>query len=537
MGRVVALLVGATITLTFAVSLPSQGRAGNSASPPGSAAFTGVGFVEICLGPSRRPDKQKTLRLPKKAAERLIRQGKATLGACEPVTLVCSGEKAQVGCGELATLREDAILQSEQEEEISTLVLKDEGPRLPIDDVTSIPPRPSAMGQCIDDAYAQEAEVGYAYAIAQNGILADKGAGGWAVAPWESGPSLAMTETTRMTIASISKPITAVSVMKMLEQYPGIGLDDPFYPLIADKFSGPFYFGDGTMVDVPGPGVDQVTLRNLLTHRSGLKTGLGCGFGNLTKLLAIGVVGTPGTTYDYENSNFCLLREVIEQVTGVDYIDYVEANVLHPMGITDMSCEQDDVDPARYYNTIQQPGTTFGDYVNSCGAYGWYASAVDLAQFLANFRFNAVLTQASQDRLLGECPNPGDPTGYCLGWISSDTTIGLHHWHNGDWFTGDPCAPSGDLGDIGVIPSACRKGFNGTIMQFPLGIDATLLVNTREGTNFNPGLKSEVTILRECFKEAFLDANPGVIVPGVAQGRGVQGRGVQGRVTQGTAPD
>jgi hypothetical protein len=98
-----------------------------------------------------------------------------------------------------------------------------------------------------------------------------------------------------------------------------------------------------------------------------------------------------------------------------------------------------------------------------------------------------------------------------------DTTIGLHYLHNGDWFTGDSCAPNGDPGNIGVIPSQCKKGFNGAIMQLPLGIDATLLVNTREGTNFNPGLKSEVTILRECFKEAFLDANPGVVVPGIAQ--------------------
>ena len=519
MGRVVALLVGASIALTFLFTPSSEGRAGNSAPPPGSAAFGGVEFVEICLGPSRRPDKQKTLRLPKRAAERLIRRGKATLGACEPVTLVCNGDTAEVSCGEVATLREDAILRSEQEEEINALVLKDEGPRLPIDDVTSVPPRPSVMGQCIDAAYAQEAEVGYAYAIAQNGQLAESGAGGAAVAPWEAGPTVPMTATTAMTIASVSKPITAVAVMKMLEQNPGMTVDDPFYPLIAGKFDGLFFFGDGTIIDIPGPGVDQVTLRNLLTHLSGLKTGLGCGAGKLEKLLAIGVVGTPGSTsdYDYENSNFCLLREVIEQVTGGDYIDYVQANILQPMGITEMSCEKDAVDPARYYNTIQDPGTTFGDYVSSCSAYGWYASAVNLARFLAHFRFNTVLSPASQDQMLGDCPNPGDTGGYCLGWMRRDTTIGLHHLHNGDWFTGDSCAPSGDPGNIGVIPSECRKGFNGTIMQLPLGIDASLLVNTREGTNFNPGLKSEVTILRECFKEAFLDANPGVIVPGIAQ--------------------
>ncbi|MGF1640795.1 MAG: serine hydrolase domain-containing protein [Rhodospirillales bacterium] len=522
--RAVTRLAGVGIAVLSGFLVASDGSVANAG--PTAVAAADVEFVEVCLGPSGRPDKQKVVSLPKRAAMRLIERGKATAGPCTPATLVCNGDKVRVGCGEVATMRADAILQSEQEEEINALVLKDEGPRLPIDDRTSVPPRPSVMGQCIDDAYAQEAEVGYAYAIAQNGQLADTGAGGFAVAPWEDDPSVVMTEATRMTIASVSKPITAVAVMKMLEQFPALGLDDPFYPLIAGKFGGPFFFGDGTIADIPGPGVDQVTIRHLLTHRSGLKPGLGCGFAKLGTLLAIGVVGTPGSTYDYENSNFCLLREVVEQVTGIDYVDYVEANILQPMGIAAMSCEEDDVEPARYYNTIQGPGTTFGDYVGTCSAYGWYASAIDLARFLANVRFNTVLTQASQDAMLGDCPNPGDTGDYCLGWMRRDTTIGLHHLHNGDWFTGDPCAPSGgDIGGIVVVPSECRKGFNGTIMQLPLGIDASLLVNTREGTNFNPGLKSEVTILRECFKQAFLDANPGSVVVGGAQGSARSGVG------------
>jgi hypothetical protein len=42
----------------------------------------------------------------------------------------------------------------------------------------------------------------------------------------------------------------------------------------------------------------------------------------------------------------------------------------------------------------------------------------------------------------------------------------------------------------------------------PLGFDAAVLVNTRAGAAPNPGLKSEVTILRECYTEAFEQANP-----------------------------
>ena len=36
--------------------------------------------------------------------------------------------------------------------------------------------------------------------------------------------------------------------------------------------------------------------------------------------------------------------------------------------------------PTLYYNTIQAPGHLFGNYLESCSAYGWYASAVHLTQ-------------------------------------------------------------------------------------------------------------------------------------------------------------
>jgi len=132
---------------------------------------------------------------------------------------------------------------------------------------------------------------------------------------------------------------------------------------------------------------------------------------------------------------------------------------------------------------------------------GWYASAINLAQFLANVRFNTVLTAASTNQMQNaSCP---DASGYCLGWIRTDGPIGIHHWHNGDWIDSNPCDTPGSLDDVVFQPSDCNRGYNGTIMQFPLGIDGALLVDTRGGTGIHPGLKSEVTILRECSPRPF----------------------------------
>ncbi len=472
-------------------------------SQPLGASVLRPRLVTICLGPAGSDDRSE-LRVPAPIARLLVRLHWATRGPCV-VRLTCAGVPTSLGCGEVIDLDDGQIPVSELSEELEFTALGPGEPEIFID-LTSVPPRASQMGACIDDAYDQEAEVGYAWAIAKDGAIADSGAGGFARAPWEPvSPSVPMTPVQSMTIASISKPITAVATMLLLEEEPGIDLDDPFYPLIADELGGLYFLENGVLLSVPGPGVDQVTIRNLLTHRSGLKTGIGCGASKLITLLGVGVVGTPGSTEDYENSNFCLLREVIEAVSGMDYVDYVQTRVLQPMGIA-ASCMPQPVDPTLYYNTIQDPGKAWGDYTASCSAYGWTASAEQLALFLAGVRLDTVLTQATREQMLGDCPTAGGTDDKCLGWLRSTKVVGEHSYHNGDWYTGDFC--KGTPGGLSLQPSECKKGFNGTIMRFPLGIDASLLVNTVGGTGLNPGLKSEVSILRECFKEAFLDANP-----------------------------
>ncbi len=357
-----------------------------------------------------------------------------------------------------------------------------------------VAPDPAQIGRCIVLRYQSEPEVGFSYAIAQDGAVAASGAGGYARALWEpESPGVFMQADTRMTIASVSKSITAMAMMRVMEESP-VGLDDPFYPLIADQYDGWWLDTEGQIMWVPNAGVETVTIRNLLTHRSALKPGLGCG--KIPESLASGLVGTPGVTYDYENANFCILRKVIEAVSGMNYIDYVQDRLLTPSGITAMSCEPDAVDPALYYNTIGTTGMNWGSYSATCSAYGWYASAVDLATLVANLRNGALLSEGSIDTMLGNCPD-NDNNGYCLGWrrYSSATMGGSYFGHSGDWIA------NGCGGD-------CNRGLNSTIRRYPLGIDAAILVNTRSGSGGNPTLTSEVTILNQCYAEALASANP-----------------------------
>jgi CubicO group peptidase (beta-lactamase class C family) len=46
---------------------------------------------------------------------------------------------------------------------------------------------------------------------------------------------------------------------------------------------------------------------------------------------------TPGTCYSYANFNFMILGQVIEQVTGRPYEEWMQENILRPMGVTHLA--------------------------------------------------------------------------------------------------------------------------------------------------------------------------------------------------------
>ncbi len=104
---------------------------------------------------------------------------------------------------------------------------------------------------------------GWAFAIDTNGTRAAEDAGGDARPPTES--HLAMTETRRLNIASVSKTITAVAVLRLLEAA-GLTIDDKIWPFLPDSW-------------MLGPGITGLRFRDLLRHESGL-TSVNSNFAN-----------------------------------------------------------------------------------------------------------------------------------------------------------------------------------------------------------------------------------------------------------------
>ena len=181
----------------------------------------------------------------------------------------------------------------------------------------------------------------------------------------------------RFRIASISKVLTATVVLQLVEDGK-LNLDQPVAQQLAD------YVG----VRVRDPGVAAITVRQLLSHTSGLSTYdnlfFDHGADSCTTAARIGLTGTllapPGTRYNYSNLGFCLLGLLIEQVTGRPYAEEVRERTLEPLGITDMRMATTfDRNPG----DVEHPSVPTRNYMEVLGPAGaWVATPVDLVKIV-----------------------------------------------------------------------------------------------------------------------------------------------------------
>ena len=180
---------------------------------------------------------------------------------------------------------------------------------------------------------------------------------------------------TRFRLASISKVLTAIVVMQLVEEG-AIDLDEPF----------------ARQLGVEGPVADArvrtITVRQLLSHMSGMPVLQDAFFGGgATSWRAAALIGLastlssdPGSEFAYSNVNYCLLGLLIEHVTGGDYEAAVVERLGEPLGLSGLRLAgtfDSGVDDAPYRSEI---GRTYMEALGPAGA--WVATATDVARLL-----------------------------------------------------------------------------------------------------------------------------------------------------------
>ena len=277
-------------------------------------------------------------------------------------------------------------------------------------------------------------------------------------------------------IASISKPLTAVAIMQLVEKGK-LNLEDKVFSILSHKA----HLATGTKID---PGLAKITIQQLLQHQGGwdrarsfdpmfrsVKIAKTLGVNPPAKaddiirfMMGRELDFPPGSQFAYSNFGYCLLGRVIEQVNGSDYEKYMRSEVLKPLGIYSMHIGRSLLknrakDEVRYYTRNNSTAIAImGKYIGKpvlrpYGAWhleamdshgAWIASAVDLVRFgsaVEHFNSSKVLTEKSVSKMVARPKgiaghdNTGKPKAayYGLGWAVRPVrnTGKFNRWHSG----------------------------------------------------------------------------------------------------------
>ncbi|MBZ5607742.1 MAG: serine hydrolase [Acidobacteriia bacterium] len=198
---------------------------------------------------------------------------------------------------------------------------------------------PQVVQDMIKSVTASEGLDGISYAVAPNGHMTCAGAYGFA----DKANGRAMTPNTLMRIASVSKTITGMAMVKLWED--GLlGLDDLVLNYVSD------------LLPPNGPADSRwrkVTIRMMLQHSTGWDRTVGGepmqNSAVISKALGIRGPATitditrwvftqplsfePGSKASYSGFEYGLLGLIVERVSKTEYEQYVRQNILEPLGI------------------------------------------------------------------------------------------------------------------------------------------------------------------------------------------------------------
>lgn len=329
-----------------------------------------------------------------------------------------------------------------------------QGPAPGPQDIVSEPVvEPEVFAQKLEQRLAGAgAPVGYGYAITQHGQLVAANGVGDARAAVDG--QMDFTEHTRIEVMSVTKPMGAIALQKLLAQR-GISVDTPigaYLPKSWDK--GPAFEAGSA---------NPVTFRHLLTHTSGFKQYIDAlpdpdVYGNTwdgMQLLAASDLA-PGGSPKYKNANYVMVRVLVARLTGLaglgigplafvtennnskKYLAYLNKEVFSKAGVPNVRCWVDDDEQdtaAMVYNrdNVAAGGRVVerdGDSRKHCGGHtGLHLSAIDLVKVATYLRNTEnILAAPVRDQMFADR----------LGWNAGSNTASLGSlgfwWHGGDGY-------------------------------------------------------------------------------------------------------
>lgn len=231
------------------------------------------------------------------------------------------------------------------------------------------------------------------------------------------------TKNSIFSIASVTKPLTAVGIMKLVDDGK-LTLETPistYFPNFIPDFS------------------KKITIRHLLNHSSGMQANIGRiddqGNGLMPgenpisrdeffkKFKDSKLKHDPGLGYEYNNFGYTLLAYIIERVTKLSYADYMEQAVFRPANMKNTSVNNYKEFDQRAFPHIDLGMNAFTKMTNSIhrswliGAGNINSTTEDLYNFMEALEDGILLKPTSVEKLYRYTQSRGvNNSEYGLGW-------------------------------------------------------------------------------------------------------------------------
>ncbi|WP_052504434.1 serine hydrolase domain-containing protein [Rossellomorea aquimaris] len=272
---------------------------------------------------------------------------------------------------------------------------------------------------------------GASLAIIQNGELMFQESWG------EQRKGTPVTKDTLFTIGSISKPLTSLAIMRLVDDKM-IELDQEI-----DRYLPAFHYDRN--------GFDKkITIRHLLTHTSGISSydGLDVADRNLRGENAINVAVQnlnnvhlnyePGEVHQYSAANYLLLGRIIENVTNQTFSEFMDDEIFSEIG---MSRTVSDFESAKelgyqpgYQSWFGKPVKSRGIFDDSGAPYGYMVSTTgDMSKFIKILLDgDKILSKDSFNTYTSPHYHRKEDMYYGLGWRISTEVDNSYYFHGGE---------------------------------------------------------------------------------------------------------
>lgn len=244
----------------------------------------------------------------------------------------------------------------------------------------------------------------------------------------------------KLALASVSKTFVAVAVLKLVEQGE-LDLDESIDNYLPRDISRNIRYSD------------EITIRQLLNHTSGIIDYLDDSFAELTKdrsrsqpwtarevikLIYGEPQAEPGGKHDYSNSNYILLELIVEETTDKSLAEVIRKQILNPIGLKNTFTElreRNSTSIVTGYSDINEDGNLDShkglNEGNGLGDGGLISNTMDTAKFIdILIAEKTLLSPQILKEMLTFIPT-GEGDEYGLGIARFQTPFGEAIGHNG----------------------------------------------------------------------------------------------------------